>query len=244
MRDIAPRPCGLSVMPSLPRCASAFSFFVFKGHFVPKTLLGNIIGDLTFALNLIKMHKKNVDKESKFNPENEGNIDINTDESLSGTSHLNEPVEDESESEKLKTELEDQKDKFIRKVAEFENFKRRTAKEREEMRQTAGKEVIIDLLDVLDDCDRAQKQIEKSEENKIIRDGILLVFNKLRNILTAKGVKPMQTIHEEFNPDLHEAVTEIPAPKDDLKGKILDEIVKGYYLNDKIIRHAKVVVGK
>jgi len=190
------------------------------------------------------MHKKNVDKESKFNPENEGNIDINTDESLSGTSHLNEPVEDESESEKLKTELEDQKDKFIRKVAEFENFKRRTAKEREEMRQTAGKEVIIDLLDVLDDCDRAQKQIEKSEENKIIRDGILLVFNKLRNILTAKGVKPMQTIHEEFNPDLHEAVTEIPAPKDDLKGKILDEIVKGYYLNDKIIRHAKVVVGK
>jgi len=244
MREIAPRPCGLSVMPSLPRCASAFSFFVFKGHFVPKTLLGNIIGDLTFALNLTKMHKKNVDKESKFNPENEGNIDINTDESLSGTSHLNEPVEDESESEKLKTELEDQKDKFIRKVAEFENFKRRTAKEREEMRQTAGKEVIIDLLDVLDDCDRAQKQIEKSEENKIIRDGILLVFNKLRNILTAKGVKPMQTIHEEFNPDLHEAVTEIPAPKDDLKGKILDEIVKGYYLNDKIIRHAKVVVGK
>ena len=194
------------------------------------------------------MHKKNTDKEPKFNPgenqENEGNIDINTDESLSGTSHLNEPVEDESESEKLKTELEDQKDKFIRKVAEFENFKRRTAKEREEMRQTAGKEVIIDLLDVLDDCDRAQKQIEKSEENKIIRDGILLVFNKLRNILTAKGVKPMQTIHEEFNPDLHEAVTEIPAPKDDLKGKILDEIVKGYYLNDKIIRHAKVVVGK
>ena len=77
-----------------------------------------------------------------------------------------------------------------------------------------------------------------------MRDGILLVFNKLRNILTAKGVKPMQTIHEEFNPDLHEAVTEIPAPKDDLKGKILDEIVKGYYLNDKIIRHAKVVVGK
>ena len=194
------------------------------------------------------MHKKNTDKEPKFNPgenqENEGNIDINTDESLSGTSHLNEPVEEESELEKLKAELEDQKDKFIRKVAEFENFKRRTAKEREEMRQTAGKEVIIDLLDVLDDCDRAQKQIEKSEENKIIRDGILLVFNKLRNILTAKGVKPMQTIHEEFNPDLHEAVTEIPAPKDDLKGKILDEIVKGYYLNDKIIRHAKVVVGK
>ena len=194
------------------------------------------------------MHKKNSDRESKFNPrenpENEGNIDINTDESLSGTSHLNEPVEEESGLEKLKAELEDQKDKFVRKVAEFDNFRRRSAKERVELIQTAGKEVITDLLDVLDDCDRAQKQIEKSEDNKEIKDGVLLVFNKLRNILFAKGLKPMQTIHEEFNPDLHEAITEIPAPGEELKGKILDEIVKGYYLNDKIIRHAKVVVGK
>jgi molecular chaperone GrpE len=194
------------------------------------------------------MHRKNTDKETKFNPVenqgNEGNIDINTDESLSGTSHLNEPVEEESGLEKLKAELEDQKDKFVRKVAEFENFRRRSAKERVELIQTAGKEVITDLLDVLDDCDRAQKQIEKSEDNKDIKDGVLLVFNKLRNILSAKGLKPMQTFHEEFNPDLHEAITEISAPTGELKGKILDEIVKGYYLNDKIIRHAKVVVGK
>jgi len=194
------------------------------------------------------MHRKNTDKETKFNPVenqgNEGNIDINTDESLSGTSHLNEPVEEESGLEKLKAELEDQKDKFVRKVAEFENFRRRSAKERVELIQTAGKEVIADLLDVLDDCDRAQKQIEKSEDNKDIKDGVLLVFNKLRNILSAKGLKPMQTFHEEFNPDLHEAITEISAPTGELKGKILDEIVKGYYLNDKIIRHAKVVVGK
>jgi molecular chaperone GrpE len=194
------------------------------------------------------MHKKNTDRETKFNPvenqENEGNIDINTDESLSGTSHLNEPVEEESKLEKLKAELEDQKDKFVRKVAEFENFRRRSAKERVELIQTAAKEVITDLLDVLDDCERAQKQIEKSEDNKEIKDGVLLVFNKLRNILSAKGLKPMQTIHEEFNPDLHEAITEIPAPTEQLKGKILDEVVKGYYLNDKIIRHAKVVIGK
>ena len=193
------------------------------------------------------MHKKNTDRDTKFNPvenqENEGNIDINTDESLSGTSHLNEPVGEESELEKLKAELEDQKDKFVRKVAEFENFRKRSAKERVELIQTAGKEVITDLLDVLDDCDRAQKQIEKSEDNKEIKDGVLLVFNKLRNILSAKGLKPMQTTHKEFNPDLHEAITEIPAPTKELKGKILDEIVKGYYLNDKIIRHAKVVVG-
>src|SRR5215470_8207290 len=103
------------------------------------------------------MHKKNSDKETKFNPveniENNGNIDINTDESLSGTSHLNEPVAEESELEGLKRELDDQKDKFVRKVAEFENFKRRNAKERVELIQTAGREVITEMLDVLDDCD-------------------------------------------------------------------------------------------
>jgi molecular chaperone GrpE len=113
-----------------------------------------------------------------------------------------------------------------------------------ELIQTAGKDVITDMLDVLDDCERAQKQIEKSEDNKDIKEGVLLVFNKLRNTLYAKGLKPMQTIHQEFDPDIHEAIAEIPAPSDELKGKILDEIVKGYYLNDKIIRHAKVVVGK
>ena len=187
-------------------------------------------------------------KEGQFNPgenqENSGNIDINTDESLRGSTHLNEPVSDETELERLKAELEEQKDKYLRKVAEFENFKRRSAKEKIELIQTAGREVITDMLDVLDDCDRAQKQIENSEDVKEIKEGVLLVFNKLRNKLMARGLKPMETIHQEFNPDLHEAITEIPAPSEELKGKVVDEIAKGYYLNDKIIRHAKVVVGK
>ena len=112
------------------------------------------------------------------------------------------------------------------------------------MIQTAGRDVISELLDVLDDCDRAQKQIETSEDIASIKEGVLLVFNKLRNTLQARGVKAMETINQEFNPDLHEAITEIPAPNETLKGKVVDEVVKGYYLNDKIIRHAKVVVGK
>jgi len=176
--------------------------------------------------------------------EENGNVDLNTDENLSGSSHLNEPVSEESELEKLRVDLEDQKEKFLRKLAEFENYKRRNAKERIELIQTAGREVITDMLDVLDDCDRAQKQIETSDDVGEIKQGVMLVFNKLRNILTAKGLKPMKTIGQEFNPDLHEAITEIPATNKELKGKIVDEIVKGYYLNDKIIRHAKVVVGK
>jgi molecular chaperone GrpE len=103
--------------------------------------------------------------------------------------------------------------------------------------------VITDMLDVLDDCDRAQKQLEASKDAPV-KEGVMLVFTKLRNTLQNKGVKAMETLHQEFNADLHEAITEISAPSEELKGKIMDEVMKGYYLNDKIIRHAKVVVGK
>lgn len=176
--------------------------------------------------------------------DNEDGIDINSDDSLKGTTHLNNPVENDSEVEKLKAEVNELKDKYLRQAAEFENFKRRNARERVELIQTAGKEVITEMLNVLDDCDRAQKQLETSEDVKTIKEGVLLVFNKLRNTLTARGLKPMETIHKEFDVDLHEAITEIPAPTPELKGKVIDEVMKGYYLNDKIIRHAKVVVGK
>ncbi len=176
--------------------------------------------------------------------DNNPDMDINTDENQSGTSHLNEPVAEESELEKLKAEIELEKDKYVRKVAEFENFKRRNAKERIDLIQTAGRDVITDLLDVLDDCDRAQKQLETSDDAASIKEGVSLVFNKLRHKLQSRGVKAMEAINQDFNADLHEAVTEIPAPTEELKGKNVDEVMKGYFLNDKIIRHAKVVVGK
>jgi molecular chaperone GrpE len=187
------------------------------------------------------MTEKNTKKEV---PGNEAGVDINADDSLGGTDNLNSSADNESEIEKLKAELTEANDKYLRKVAEFENFKRRNAKERIELIQTAGKEVITEMLNVLDDCERAQKQIESSEDVKEIKEGVLLVFNKFRNVLQAKGLKPMETLHKDFDPDLHEAITEIPAPSPELKGKVVDEVVKGYYLNDKIIRHAKVVVGK
>ena len=187
--------------------------------------------------------KKNKAQQTD-SPEKNAGTDTNTAESLNDTSESIEPITEGSEIEKLHAELNEIKDKYLRKVAEFDNFKRRNAKERIELIQTAGKEVITDLLDVLDDCDRAQKQLEQSDDPKEIKEGVLLVFNKLSSILQAKGLKPMETINQEFNPDLHEAVTEIPAPSDDLKNKVSDEVKKGYYLNDKIIRYAKVVVGK
>jgi molecular chaperone GrpE len=171
-------------------------------------------------------------------------MDINADENMPGTSHLNDPVQEEGETEKLRAEVQEQKDKYLRLFAEFDNFKRRNAKERIELIQTAGKEVITSMLDVLDDCDRAEKQINNTNDINQIKEGIQLVFNKLRSTLQNKGLKAMESINTEFDVEKHEAITEIPAPTKDLQGKVIDEVTKGYYLNDKIIRHAKVVVGK
>jgi molecular chaperone GrpE len=172
-------------------------------------------------------------------------VDINTDENVSGTNHLNEPVASEDEMEKLRAEIGSLKDKYLRQAAEFDNYRKRTAKERVELVQTAGRDVIISLLEVMDDCERAEKQIANNhEEVSAIKEGLQLVFQKLRNTLQAKGLRVMESTGQEFNPDIHEAITEIPAPSEELRGKVIDEIEKGYYLNDKIIRFAKVVVGK
>lgn len=173
-----------------------------------------------------------------------GANDINTDENMAGINHLNETLEDDSQVQKLQEEVAEQKDKYLRLFAEFDNAKRRNAKERIELMQTAGKEVITSLLDVLDDCDRAEKVLNASDDPAVIKEGVQIVFNKLRNVMQSKGLKAMETVGTEFNADLHEAITEIPAPSPKLQGKVLDEVTKGYLLNDKIIRFAKVVVGK
>lgn len=182
------------------------------------------------------------EKEVQQNAETE-QMDINTDENAAGTSKLNEPIGEESEIEKLNLELQEQKDKYLRLMAEFDNFRRRTAKERLDLIQTAGKDVIVSLLDVLDDCDRAEKQLNSNADIAVQKEGVQLVFNKIRSTLQSKGVKAMESVHTEFDVEKHEAITEIPAPTPELKGKILDEVMKGYYLNDKLIRFAKVVVG-
>ena len=190
------------------------------------------------------MAEKEVKEKTNGLSENEIGFDMNSDESLSGSTHLNEPLADESTLEKAKEDLQEAKDKYLRLAAEFENFKRRTSKERMELIQTAGRDVIADMLEVMDDYDRAEKQLETSEDIPQVKEGVALIFNKLKNKLQARGLKAMDCIGKDFDVDLHEAITEIPATSRELKGKVVDEVVKGYYLNDKIIRHAKVVVGK
>ncbi|MBL7683662.1 MAG: nucleotide exchange factor GrpE [Flavipsychrobacter sp.] len=177
---------------------------------------------------------------------NEENLaaSLNADDSVNGMQHLDDEVGEESEMEKLRAELEEAKDKYIRLVAEFDNFRKRNAKERVELIQTAGKDVIQSLLDVLDDSERAQKQMETSDDLSQIKEGIYLVFNKLQSVLQHKGLKKMEAVNQPFDADLHEAITEIPAPNENMIGKVIDEVQSGYYLNDKLIRFAKVVVGK
>lgn len=170
-------------------------------------------------------------------------MNINADADIPGNTHLSNPLEETSELEKVSAELQEQKDKYLRQVAEFDNFRRRSAKERMELVQTAGKDIIISLLDVLDDYDRAEKQMQSSDDIEQIKTGTVLVFNKLRNILQQKGLSSTSSINEDFDVEKHEAITEIEVPEGQ-KGKVVDELQKGYYLNDKLIRFAKVVVGK
>jgi molecular chaperone GrpE len=197
--------------------------------------------------------KKLMNDNSNAAAENADNLSQNHDELVDvGPNDTTAEIEDiesenivgDDEVTRLKSEVLELKDKHLRMVAEFDNFRRRTAKERIEMTATASKDVLQSLLVVLDDVDRASKQLDSTTDIKILKEGISLVFNKFRHIMLQKGLKVMEAQNEEFNPDLHEAITEIPAPNNKMVGKIMDVVEAGYYLNDKLIRHAKVVVGK
>jgi len=159
------------------------------------------------------------------------------------TSNQEVVIDSAIEIERLKAETAEQKDKFLRLSAEFDNYKRRTARERIDLIQTAGKEIIVSLLDVLDDSERAEKQLRLTNENNENIEGTLLVFNKLKSNLQQKGLTAMESLNTDFDVEKHEAISEIDGSPEQ-KGKVIDELMKGYYLNDKIIRFAKVVVGK
>lgn len=193
----------------------------------------------------MQKNKENLKKEngSESVSDGESTVDINTDDNVAGTNHLNETLEEDDLVEKLNGDLQEQKDKYLRLLAEFDNYKRRSSRERIELSQTAGKEIVVSLLDVLDDCERAEKQLLQEKSGGDL-SGVLLVFNKLRNILQNRGLKAMESLHTDFDVEKHEAISEIPAPEPGLAGKVVAEVTKGYYLNDKIIRFAKVIVGK
>ncbi len=149
-----------------------------------------------------------------------------------------------SEKERLEKELSEMKDKYLRTFAEFDNYRKRTMKERQDIIKLASRDALSAVLPAVNDFDRAIKMAQKEDNDEQVPEGIVLIYNKLYKSLEQQGIKEMETDGKDFDPELHEALTKIPAPTEELKGKIIDTIEKGYYLNDKIIRHAKVVVGQ
>ena len=143
----------------------------------------------------------------------------------------------------LQSTVQELKDKHLRLLAEFDNYKKRTMRERLDLLNSASKDVMVSLLPVLDDFDRAKKSADNPNNEEVFSEGVLLVYNRLYNVLQAMGLKAMNSTGEKFDAELHEAITEIPVPDENMKGKVIDTLENGYMLNDKIIRHAKVVVG-
>ncbi|MCK8481584.1 nucleotide exchange factor GrpE [Psychroserpens algicola] len=164
--------------------------------------------------------------------------DVNNTETASQEEEL-------SVEEQLKEDLAKEKDKFMRLFAEFENYKKRTARERIDLFKTASEDLMLAMLPVLDDFERALLHIEDDKEAEELRKGVLLIYNKLLSTLEKKGLTKIEIQQgDPFNADDHEAITQIPAPSDDLKGKIIDVVEKGYKLGDKVIRFPKVVIGQ
>lgn len=187
---------------------------------------------------------ENLDQNPTANPTDEQLAQgLNTDENRAGLEGLDE-LDTEDGDSKTQQELGEMRDKYLRLAAEFDNYKRRTSKERLELTQTAGRDIIQSLLEVLDDSERATKALESTADIEQIRQGVMLVFNKLHSTLQNRGLKQMEVTGTDFDPEMHEAITEVPTPDPSLAGKVIDVIQPGYYLNEKLIRHAKVIVGK
>lgn len=198
------------------------------------------------SLEKQKMKFKNIFKNKNTmnaeNPEKEQEIDDATIEANANAEQI--VVEELSVEEQLTQDLASEKDKHLRLFAEFENYKRRTSKERMELFKTANQEVLQAILPVMDDFDRALIEISKSEDENLLK-GVTLIHEKLKNTLTSKGLEEVEVkAGDTFNADFAEAITQIPAPSDKMKGKIVDVLEKGYKLGDKIIRFPKVVIGQ
>lgn len=158
---------------------------------------------------------------------------------------LKEEVKEEKNAEPSAEEkFEEIQDRYLRLSAEFDNYRKRTLREKTDLLKSAGESTILKFIPVMDDFERAMISIQDAKDINAVKKGVELIFTKLKDALLQQGVKEIEALHQDFNTDLHEAVTKIPAPQEDLKGKVVDVIEKGYILNDKVIRFSKVVIGE
>lgn len=192
--------------------------------------------------------KKNNEEELLKAAQNEAKATAGQEQENQETTQEEAPVSEaekqEQELEKAQAALEEQKDKYLRLSAEFDNYRKRTMKEKAELILNGGEKTITSILPIVDDFERALKNMETATDVAAIREGVELIYNKFMSVLGQNGVKVIETKEQALNTDFHEAIAVIPAPQEELKGKILDCVQTGYTLNDKVIRHAKVVVGE
>lgn len=189
---------------------------------------------------------KNAQKETE-NPDIQGDQESDSPSDSESSEDVKEddnPEVCEEESEKLRSELDEYKDKYLRLMAEFDNYRKRVLKEKSELILNGGEKVISSILPVLDDIERAEESMTTIEDSKSFQEGVSLIFEKLKTILEKNGLKKMDTVGEQFNVDFHEAIAMVPGQPDELRGKVIDSVQTGYLLNDKVLRHAKVAVAE
>ena len=184
------------------------------------------------------------ENQSETKDKKENKEEAKTKSSTKKTTKKTRKSSSQKKAEALQKQLDELNDKYLRLYSEFDNYRKRNAKERIELLKSASQEVILDVLPVIDDLERAIQSFEEHNLSKEAKKGVELIYNKLMNILKQKGLEAIDAKGKEFDTDFHEAITNVPAPSDDLKGKVVDVIQNGYLLNGKIIRFAKVVVGQ
>lgn len=207
---------------------------------MPKNTDSNIDQD---SINEMNEENSTVDTDKK---ESDANIDVSNSvnpEDTATSPAMGDVSEEKDPIEGYKSEVAELKDKYLRLYADFENFRRRTAKEKLEMISGASADMVKSILPIVDDFERAKVSFDSSTEIEALKEGVDLIYTKLYKTLESKGLKPMISKGEAFDVEIHESIAQFPAPSDDLKGKVIDEIEKGYYLNDKVLRYAKVIVG-
>ena len=186
-----------------------------------------------------KSEKENAEMSGKEKAEKIENVEVEVDENEVETAE----AEEKDPLEELQEQYNELNNKYLMLYSDFENFRKRIAKERIDLIMNGGQDVFKLLLPVVDDFERARVNMESATDVPSVKEGMELIYHKLVKELENKGLKPMKSVGEVFDPEIHEAITQIPAPSKDMKGKVVDEVEKGYYLNEKVIRFAKVVVG-
>jgi molecular chaperone GrpE len=199
-------------------------------------LFDNKTGDIKEQLNMEEVKNNNTEEVENQAEQQESAV---IEEPV-----VNEQVQQESELENLQAKLAEAQDKYLRLSAEFDNYRRRTLKEKADLMKTAGEDVLINVIPVLDDFERAMQSLDTAKDPEAIKEGITLIYTKFKDFLQSRGVKEIPAAQEKFDTEYHEAITKIPAPNKKLKGKVVDVIQKGYFLHEKVVRYAKVVVGE